>query len=197
MNQSVYSIGYATKSLDTFLSQLKAHGISAVVDVRSVPFSKAFAEYHQPAIKQSLRNNGIHYIHMGDELGPRSKDPAHYNENNQVQFDRLMKANLFLKGVDRVINGVNKGHTICLMCAEKDPLNCHRTLLVGYYLLREKNINVAHILHDGELADQEQIEAEMVERHGSVQDLFLSDSELIDRAWQCQCTKSNYVKSVE
>lgn len=194
MNIAVFSIGYATKPIDLFISQLKKYDISAVVDVRSVPFSKRFSDYHQPNIKAVLKLQGIHYIYMGEELGPRSKDDTHYNERHQVQFDRLMKSSLFQKGIQRVKEGVKKGHKIALMCAEKAPLDCHRSLLIGFYLRREESIEVAHILHDGNLMSQQAVEQKMLEDHGMEFDLFMDQSEAIENAWRCQCEDKNYTK---
>ncbi len=102
----IYSIGYATKPIDTFIDQLHRHDINIVCDVRSVPFSKRFFDYHQHAIKQHLQDAGIRYLYLGDQLGPRSKDPAHYDccyGGLQVQFDRLISSRAFQQGIKRQV----------------------------------------------------------------------------------------------
>merc|ERR1711916_244013 len=127
---TLFSIGYATKPLATFLQQLQDRQVQAVADVRSVPYSKRFHDYHREALAGRLRQAGMYYVYLGDELGPRSKDPAHYDGHGQVQFERLQRSPLFLAGIDRVLAGLAKGMRIALMCAEKDPAVCHRSLLV-------------------------------------------------------------------
>ena len=154
MPTPLYSIGCATKPLDTFIGQLKRYGINAIADVRSVPYSKAFHDYHREPLAVSLKRQGIYYVYLGEELGPRSKDDQHYDDCGQVQFDRLVASEPYLKGVARLQAGLNKGLAIALMCAEKDPADCHRSLLIGYHLQRSPGMDLAHINHDGELEMQ-------------------------------------------
>ncbi len=159
---NLFSIGYATKALREFIEQLQQYAIDVVVDVRSVPYSAAFHDYHRENLQAALSLAGIRYLYLGDELGPRSKDPAHYDDCGQVQFERLMTADLFKEGIERLENGLAKGFGIALMCAEKDPATCHRSLLIGYYLQRQCDVALKHIRHDGSLESQ----AELEERFG-------------------------------
>lgn len=192
----LYSIGYATKPVDVFIQQLQRYQVTAVADIRSVPFSKVFADYHQGAIEKHLHKAGIRYVYLGDELGPRSKDEAHYNADGQVQFDRLMQSDLFAKGIARLHTGLQKGMTIALMCAEKDPATCHRSTLVAYYLARH-GVALAHIRHDGELESQTALELRILQEnsdgcgHG---DLFLSDEERLRMAYEQQLKRTSYIK---
>ena len=91
----LYSIGYATKPVGLFIRQLQQYSIDVVADIRSVPYSKVFHDYHRETISQTLKQNQSRYLYMGEELGPRSKDDRHYDETGQVQFDRLMQSALF------------------------------------------------------------------------------------------------------
>lgn len=188
----LYSIGYATKPIGTFLEQLQRYNITAVADVRSVPFSKVFYDYHQGAIEGHLKRAGIDYVYLGEELGPRSKDDSHYDECRQVQFDRLMCAPLFQQGIDRLKNGLAKGYNIGLMCAEKDPATCHRSLLIGYALKHQLNMELQHITHDGELESQQALEERLPELHSLEEDLFLSRDEKMQQAYQLQLRKTSY-----
>jgi len=192
--RTLYTIGYATKPIELFIEQLRRYGITAVADVRSVPYSKAFRDYHQESLKARLEQAGIRYVYLGDELGPRSKDPAHYDECGQVQFDRLMQTPLFKQGVDRVSAGLDKGFHIALMCAEKDPATCHRSLLVAYYLQRIGGWSIEHIRHDGGLENQTALEARLREMHGAGDDLFASAEEQAQRAYKLQVKKIAYVR---
>lgn len=197
----LFTIGYATKPLDIFIQQLKRYQINVIADVRSVPYSKVFHEYHRESIQQHLHSNNIRYVYVGEELGPRSKNPEHYDENDQVQFDRLMQSDLFQQGIERLRNGLNKGYRIALMCAEKDPACCHRSLLIGYYLshLTHKiaELDVQHISHNGELETQDHLEQRLCEIHELTTDLFMSSQERLHEAYQKQLRDTSYRKAAE
>ncbi|MCP5016660.1 MAG: DUF488 domain-containing protein [Ketobacter sp.] len=189
---TLYSIGYATKPIDTFLAQLEKYGINAVADVRSVPFSKAFHDYHQDALASTLKQHGIHYVYLGQELGPRSKEDQHYDASGQVQFDRLAESSLYQQGVERLLHGIEKGLCIALMCAEKDPADCHRSLLVGFDLKRRLGLDVAHITHDGELEWQLQMEQRMADVHGLAGDLFATQEQQAELGCRAQSKQKAY-----
>ena len=196
----IYTIGYATKALDNFIQQLKRYRIDVVADVRSVPYSKVFHDYHREAIQGALKQHGIRYVYLGDELGPRSKEPSHYDDSGQVQFDRLMQAPLFKDGIERLFNGLDKGFSIALMCAEKDPATCHRSLLIGYFLEHYQNakkLEILHIDHFGELEQQDQLEQRLCQHHGIEMDLFMSAEERQQQAYQLQLKQTSYRKPIE
>lgn len=191
---NLFTIGYATKPIATFIDQLQRYGITAVADVRSVPYSAAFFDYHQDKLEGHLTRAGIRYVYLGNELGPRSKDEAHYDTCGQVQFDRLMDSSLFKQGVKRLASGIEKGFSIALMCAEKDPACCHRSLLIAYDLDRRTNYQVKHITHDGELESQTELERRLTDLQGVKEDLFMNADEKLDEAYQRQCKQKAYVK---
>lgn len=195
MSCHLFTIGYATKPLDTFIAQLQAADVTAVADVRSVPYSKVFQCYHREPLQACLEKAGIRYVYLGEELGPRSKDPDHYNSDGQVQFDRLMKSAPFLLGVDRLQSGVKKGFKIALMCAEKDPITCHRSLLVSHYLSQLGGWQVEHILHDGTTETQSQLEQRLKQLHGCETDLFADDQEQLMRAYRLQWRLTSYIRT--
>ncbi len=186
---SLYSIGYATKDIDVFIKQLKSHQITALADVRSVPFSKRFFDYHQDALQHRLKKENIAYVYLGDELGPRSKDPTHYNLAGQVQFNRLMQSDLFLAGIERLEQGLQKGFNIALACAEKEPAVCHRSLLVGWSLLHKFEKDVIHIHHDGDIELQSKLEARLLTLTKTQPDMLMSIEEANEIAYvkQCEC----------
>ncbi len=198
----LYTIGYATKALNIFVAQLKRYDINAVADVRSVPYSKVFHDYHRENISAELKKQRIGYVYLGDELGPRSKDESHYDDCGQVQFDRLMISNLFIKGLQRISDGIAKNFNIALMCAEKDPACCHRSLLIGYYLAHhtQKSGNklnlpneLLHIDHNGELETQSQLELRVSDLNSSGEDLFMSQKEANNQAYRLQLNKTSYI----
>ncbi|MEX0619258.1 MAG: DUF488 domain-containing protein [Pseudohongiellaceae bacterium] len=183
----MFSIGYATKPIATYIQQLHHHGVNVVADIRSVPYSKVFHDYHQAALRKRLADAGLQYVYLGLELGPRSKNPAHYNVEQQVQFGRLMASDPFRTGIDRLFDGVEKGYTIALSCAEKDPAICHRSLLVGWSLRHQYDREVWHILHDGGLESQTDMEQRLVQMTETVPDMLMNEAEALKLAYERQC----------
>ncbi len=150
----VFTIGHSTHPLDHFLSLLRQHGITAVADVRSTPFSRFNPQFNQQRLKASLEAQGIAYVFLGKELGARSNDEACY-ENGKVQYDRLAATTLFQQGLDRVREGTAR-YRIALMCAEKEPLDCHRTILVARHIVA-RGLDVQHILADGRVESHDDV----------------------------------------
>jgi len=182
--KTVYTIGHSTHPVDVFTGLLKEHEISAVADVRSSPYSKFNPQYNQPELKAALKATGIQYVFLGAELGARSDDPKCYLDG-KVQFDRLAETALFRRGIERIATGAEK-HRIALMCAEKDPLECHRTILVARQL-KAADISVTHILADGKTETHDALEDRMIAMFEMDNgDLFLSADEIKEEAYRLQ-----------
>lgn len=192
----MFSIGYATKDINVYIDQLHHHGVNVVADIRSVPYSKVFHDYHQEAFQVALKKSNIRYVYLGLELGPRSKDPGHYNKDKQVQFDRLMNSELFRSGIDRLFAGIDKGFTVALSCAEKDPAICHRSLLVGWALQHQfKKVyppELQHILHDGNLESQSELERRLMTITNVLPDMLTTETEAMQLAYEQQCRDFAY-----
>src|SRR5487761_2515945 len=187
----VLTIGHSTHANEDFLSLLRRHEVTALADVRSVPISRFTPQFNKGALAQSLKENGIRYVFLGGELGARSDDRSCY-ENGRVQYERLARTELFLEGIQRVIDGAQR-HRVALMCAEKEPLECHRTLLVARAFDR-KGIRIAHILGDGQLEDHRAAMERLLDlTRLPHEDLFRSRDELIDQAIARQEAQVAYV----
>lgn len=187
----VFTIGHSTHSIEAFLESLREHGISAVVDVRSAPFSRFNPQYNKKALEQSLRTNEIRYVFLGRELGARSEDPSCYVDG-RVQYARLARTGLFNSGLERVMRG-SRELRLALMCAEKEPLECHRTLLVAR-VLAERGVAVTHILADGSGEPHQVTMTRLLDIVGLPrQDLFHSTEQLIEEALTRQEERIAYV----
>lgn len=187
----VLTIGHSTHSLEVFLALLRRHGVTALIDVRSAPYSRLNPQFNRETIEQSLKAHGIKYVFLGPELGARSHDPSCY-ENGRVQYARLARTELFRSGLERVVRGMNEYRT-ALMCAEKEPLECHRALLVAR-TLAERGVAVGHILPDGGLESHEATMERLLDVVGlPQQDLFRSRDELIAEALVRQEERVAYV----
>ena len=127
---------------------LTRHGVTAVADVRSAPYSRFNPQFNREQFAGSLKASGFRYSYLGRELGGRSDDLSCY-ECGRIRYDRLACTPVFRDGLERILRGA-KQYRIALMCAEKEPLDCHRVLLVGHELDKQ-GVEVAHILADGTL----------------------------------------------
>lgn len=145
---AIYTIGHSAHPFETFLGLLTSHGITAVADVRSTPYSRHAPQYCKDALSRSLTDAGVSYVFLGRELGARSEDPACY-DGDQVSYEKLAQTDAFQSGIERLITGA-AGYRIALMCAERDPVNCHRTVLVSK-ALTDRGVDVRHILTSGKL----------------------------------------------
>jgi uncharacterized protein (DUF488 family) len=178
---SIFTIGHSTHPIEQFLALLREHGITALCDVRSQPYSRFNPHFNREELKQSLAACGVKYIFLGKELGARSEDPACY-ERGKVRYDRLARTELFQQGVNRVRDGMRE-YRIALMCAEKEPLECHRTLLVARHLAAV-GLPVEHIHADGHLESHSDVESRLTLMHNLHEpDLFRSPEELLAEAY--------------
>lgn len=148
MDTGILTIGHSNHTLEGFLALLAKHGVTGVADVRSAPYSRFRPHFNRDALAATLKTHGIDYVFLGRELGGRPDDPACY-DGGRVDYERVARTSSFRDGVDRVIDEAAR-HRIALMCAEKEPLDCHRTLLVAR-ALDESGVAVAHVLADGHL----------------------------------------------
>jgi uncharacterized protein (DUF488 family) len=190
--REILTIGHSTHPIERFVALLKEHGVTALADVRSAPFSRFNPQFNKVELQRSLKEAGISYIFLGKELGARSNDRSHY-ENGRVQYDRLAKTKSFHSGIARVRKGAQE-HRVALMCAEKEPLECHRTLLVARALEREGE-RVVHIHADGHLESHADAMRRLLDVTGMPhEDMFRSEAELIEEASRKQEEKVAYVE---
>lgn len=192
---TLFTIGHSTHPAERFVELLRRHGITAVSDVRSAPYSRMNPQYNREPLKELLVRSGIAYVFLGEELGARSSDPACY-EGGKVQYDRLAQTALFRRGIERVLEG-SKRFTIALMCAEKEPLSCHRTILVARHL-RAAGAPVEHILADGRTETHEQALSRLADLLGVPgEDMFRTRADVFEDAYRAQGQRIAYEKKAE
>lgn len=184
MEQVLYTIGHSAHSQEHFISLLKMHDISAVCDVRSQPYSRRSPHFNREALKVALENHHIAYVFLGDALGARSTDSSCY-ENGRVSYNRLANTPLFQKGMERLREEIRR-FRVALLCAEKDPLACHRTILVCRHV-KAPDLSIRHILDDGSLETHDAAERRLLLITGAHQgNLFAESWQLLERAYDLQ-----------
>lgn len=184
MHDLVYTIGHSNRSIRDFLVLLTHYKITAVADVRSQPYSRANPQFNRAALPEHLKSHQIEYVFLGRELGGRSADPSCW-KGNRVDYARIAETEGFKRGLERVENGARK-YRIALMCAEREPLACHRTILVARHLAR-RGFYARHII---DLNSVEEHEAtlerllEILRIQGN--DMFVTREQMIDSAYDIQ-----------
>lgn len=191
----VYSVGHSTLPLTDFVGILAHNEITVLADVRSSPYSRFNPQFNRETLKDELKNRGILYVFLGKELGARSDDPTCYSDG-QVQFDRLAETELFESGIERIQKGASD-YKIALMCAEREPLECHRTILVAREL--EKNgVEIRHILSSGQTESHEDAMDRLIGMHGLGNgDFFRSREEIKNEAYDKQAKVVAYTRPNE
>ena len=158
---TIYTIGHSVHKADYFINLLKKHDIDLVLDVRSSPFSKHASQFNREIIQKELERNGIHYKFVGNTFGARQKDSSLYSDEGILDFDKVKKTDKFKECVEKVIEYINRAN-IVLMCSEKDPIDCHRSILLSKAFFDE-DINIKHILENGEVETQLGLENRLLE----------------------------------
>ena len=176
----VLTVGHSNHPLETFVSLLKQHDVATLADVRSAPYSRFNPHFNRKFLDAALQAHGVAYLFLGHALGGRPEDRSCY-EKGRVRYDRLARTPLYREGIDRVMERAEV-ERLALMCAEKEPLDCHRTLLVSRSLAA-RNVAVAHILADGALEPHDEAMGRLLASVGlPAGDLLHSREELIEEA---------------
>ncbi|MDE0210666.1 MAG: DUF488 domain-containing protein, partial [Boseongicola sp.] len=169
---TILTVGHSNHDLEFFVGLLDTHRVTALADVRSTPYSRFNPQFNREQLAETLKGSGIKYVYLGRELGGRSDNRSCY-VHGHVRYDRLANTSRFRDGLERVLSGAGD-YRIALMCAEKEPLDCHRTLLVGHELDR-LGVDVAHILPDKRLESHARAMDRLLAKFG------LDDYDLINR----------------
>ena len=176
----IWTIGHSNHSAVRFIDLLQGAGIDCVADVRSTPFSRRNPQFSQKALAASLKDAGIEYWFLGDALGARPKDPDCY-EDGKASYARISATPAFQEAT-HALTEESHAKRIALMCAEKEPLGCHRTILVGRALV-QRDAELAHIHADGRIESQPELEERLLHLAKEHVDLLSSRDAALARAY--------------
>ncbi|MGK7946677.1 MAG: DUF488 family protein [Microcystaceae cyanobacterium] len=162
MENKLFTIGHSNLDIDSFIDLLTQQGVTALADVRSSPYSRYLPHFNRELLKNSLSKLGIKYVFLGQELGARSQDKSCYVEQKAV-YEKIAQTQPFVQGLERLIKG-SQSYRIALMCAEKDPITCHRAILVCQHL-KQFPLEINHILQDGSVESHQHLEERLLKIH--------------------------------
>lgn len=158
MGPVIRTLGHSRHTLDRFAELARAHGVETVVDVRGQPFSRFNPQFNREPFRDGLAAHGIGYLWEGERLSGRPKDRAFYLPDGKLDIDALRAWPALADGIAEITELAGR-EAIALVCAEEDPLRCHRRFLLTPPL-QDRNCAVIHIRGDGTL----ETEAETAQR---------------------------------
>jgi uncharacterized protein (DUF488 family) len=153
----LYTVGHSNHPAEHFVTLLRDNGVEVLADVRSSPFSKYSPHFNRDSLRQALRDAGVNYVFLGDELGGRPAGDEFYDVDGHVLYNVVAEAPFFRRGIDRMTVGI-RGHRVAMMCSEEDPAVCHRHLLIGR-VLATRGVTLRHIRGDGRVQDDAEVRA--------------------------------------
>jgi uncharacterized protein (DUF488 family) len=163
------TIGHSNIPAERFTAMLRGAGVEAVADVRSVPASRFCPWFSAKTLAPILANATMNYLFFGQELGGRPRDPSLYCDG-VADYEAMAQRPEFQAGLDRLLAGARK-QRLCLMCSEREPLDCHRCLLVAR-ALAARGVRIGHILHDGGIEPHAATERRLLDLAGEDNNLF-------------------------
>lgn len=150
----LYTVGHSTRSLDELVDLLNAHDVAHLYDVRRFPNSQRHPQFNQGHLAQALPEAGIAYTHrevLGGYRDPPAEDSINtawgsegltaYADHARTEAFQEALADVLARADERAKAG--EGH-VCLMCAEKEPNECHRQILSDHVVARRRQVH--HIL---------------------------------------------------
>lgn len=197
---TLFTIGHSNQEAGDFLSVLSKHGVKTLCDVRSRPGSFRFPQFNREPLEALLATAALRYEFFGEALGGRPADPRVYHSDGRVDYAARRKSPEFAGGIDRLVE-LSRAANIVLMCAEEDPLQCHRFLMICPALL-DRGVVPMHIRRGGILESQLDAEDRLLELHGrtafATGSLFVSERDLaIQEALQLQANQFAFRASPE
>ncbi len=168
-----FTIGHSNIPPERFVAMLHAQNVGAIADLRTTPFSRFCPWFSGKNLAPMLKQNGIGYRPYGATLGGRPQSVELYCDGI-ADYEAMARQADFQAGLDRLIADAARGHgagRVCLMCAEREPLDCHRCLLVAR-ALAARGFASGHILHDGTVEPQAATEQRLLTLAGDDGGLF-------------------------
>jgi uncharacterized protein (DUF488 family) len=179
----LFTIGHSNHPIERFLALLREHGVDAIADVRSRPYSRFVPHFGKERLARRLEDEGCAYLFLGQELGgkPAQGDPAHA----RLDYYARVREPSFQSGIETLLDAV-AARRVALLCRERDPLDCHRLHLICRHL-RPRALDIRHVLPDGKVETQQATERRLLERAGATElPLFqgaAGDDEALARAY--------------
>ncbi len=137
--RTMFTIGHSTRSSDEFVALVKEHGVTLVVDVRTIPRSRHNPQFNLNVLPRTLEAAGIRYLHLAGLGGLRRAKADSPNTGWQNLsfrgFADYMQTEEFTRSLEELLD-LARTDTIAVMCAEAVPWRCHRSLIADALTVR-------------------------------------------------------------
>ncbi len=150
---TIFTIGHSNHPIERFVALLQAAGVRLLADVRSMPYSRRVPQFNRERLRETLKSAGVGYRHFGDALGGKP-------QGGTRDYSAMARTPAFAAALDAVIGEAGR-RPLTLMCAERDPMDCHRTILVSRHLAT-REVEIVHLLADGGRRAHADVEAELI-----------------------------------
>ncbi len=193
--KTIFTIGHSNLEPQEFLGLLSRAKIAVVADVRSVPQSGRFPQFGQAALECLLSHAGVEYVFLGEELGGRPDDPAAYHDDGRVNYAVRRRSFAFRSGIDQLLR-LSEQKSVSILCAEEDPLDCHRFLMISPELVAARAAPM-HLRKDGSVESQQTAEDRLLAAHGfsgiAANTLFPeARAEALEKAYELQSQRAAF-----
>ena len=148
----LYTCGHSNRGAAAFVDLLASAGIHTLVDIRAQPQSVRYPHFGEDSLRETLAGAGIQYHWAGRQLGGHRtarKDSPHsaLSADGLRGYADHMDGEAFRKAAVQLLMLARRAPT-AVLCAERDPMQCHRSLLADYLTLQ--GVEVLHLIDTGE-----------------------------------------------
>lgn len=157
MSDTLWTLGHSRHPIERFVELARDQYIGLVVDVRGQPFSRFNPQFNRERFSTALEAAGIDYAWYGRTLSGRPAEPGLRDADGAVDWDAVRAWPDFEADIEEV-RARARSHRLALVCAEEDPLHCHRRFLLTPPL-QAKGAHVMHIRGDGRVEDEATVTA--------------------------------------
>jgi len=187
------TVGYGNMNVKEFIENIKKLRVNCIVDVRTRPYSKYNLLFNKEELRDRLSDEGISYFWLGNKLGGRYDKIKYCDEQGRVDYEKVAASEKFIDGIKELEKLITK-YNVCVMCSEMEPLRCHRFLLISRAL---KEYNIHHIMPDGTLVKNVELEKKLLNMYGDINQLSIFDTDNIESletiAYRKHVSKTAYV----
>ncbi|SEN53270.1 DUF488 family protein [Paenibacillus sp. OV219] len=147
-DKPLYTIGFAQKSLRTFVTHLHEHQVTKVVDTRLNNVSQLAGYAKKDDLSYVLELVNIGYTHDLDLAPPKELlEAIKQKQVSWEEFEKLFIDLISKRQIEKKIEELfGKGETVCLLCSEHKPHQCHRRLLAEYLREYKKDLQIHHLV---------------------------------------------------
>ena len=174
---NIFTIGHSTRTVEEFVQLLKTYSVTLILDVRTVPRSRHNPQFNKETLPNTLKPQGIKYIHIPEIGGLRH--PKHdsinlgWKNSGFRGYADYMQTQEFTDNLLKIV-ALARENSLALMCAEALPWRCHRSLISDALVVR--HVKVLHIISKGSTISHELTEFAHVEGTQITYPLFTKET---------------------